>query len=105
VVWQEGILRIVQEFLTNTIKHAKARNYSGALFISSEKVELHLADDGHGFDQQAETDGFGLVGMKERAQQVGAEFRICAKRGHGTEVFLTLDGGTQILLGKQEGES
>jgi len=68
--WDEGLLRITQESLTNTIKHANARNFRATLSIGLEKVELQLVDDGAGFDAQLEHEGFGLLGMKERVDQM-----------------------------------
>jgi len=102
-VCHDGLLRVTQESLTNTIKHAKAKNFYATLAFSANKVELHLADDGQGFDRQAETDGFGLVGMRERAQLMGAQFRLRAARGRGTEIFVTLEDRNPILRGNQPG--
>jgi PAS domain S-box-containing protein len=89
--WQEGLLRIAQESLTNTIKHSKARNFRATLNISIDRVELQLADDGQGFDPQVETDGFGLIGMKERADQMGGNFILRTKPGEGTELIIILN--------------
>jgi len=89
--WQEGLLRITQEFLTNTIKHSKARNFRATLSISIAKVELQLVDDGQGFDPQVETDGFGLIGMRERADQMGGKFLLRTKPGEGTAIIIILN--------------
>jgi PAS domain S-box-containing protein len=88
--WEEGLLRITQESLTNTIKHAQARNFRVTLDLRAEEVGLQLVDDGLGFDPQEEHDGFGLIGMKERADQIGGRFVIRSKRGVGTEILVTL---------------
>ncbi len=88
--WEEGLLRITQESLTNTIKHAQARNFRVTLGLHAEEVVLQLVDDGLGFDPQEEHDGFGLIGMKERADQIGGRFEIRSKRGVGTEILVTL---------------
>jgi PAS domain S-box-containing protein len=87
---EEGLLRITQESLTNTIKHAQARNFRVTLDLRAEEVGLQLVDDGLGFDPQEEHDGFGLIGMKERADQIGGRFVIRSKRGVGTEILVTL---------------
>ncbi len=89
--WEEDLLRIVQESLTNTIKHAQARRFSAKLKFAEDKVELQLVDDGHGFDLQAEHDGFGLVGMKERAERMAGLLIIRSKRGQGTEIVISLN--------------
>jgi signal transduction histidine kinase len=85
------LLRIAQESLTNTIKHAQARRFRAKLSFASDAVHLQLVDDGQGFDPQAEHDGFGLVGMRERAEQMGGDFVVRSKPGEGTEIFITLN--------------
>ena len=47
--YEEGLLRIAQEALTNAVKHAKARNFKATLSISVNKIQLRLVDDGRGF--------------------------------------------------------
>jgi predicted ATPase/signal transduction histidine kinase len=88
--WEEGLLRITQESLTNTIKHAQARNFRVTLDLRADEVALQLVDDGLGFDPQQEHDGFGLIGMKERADQIGGRFIVRSNRGVGTEILVTL---------------
>jgi PAS domain S-box-containing protein len=92
--WEEGLLRITQESLTNTIKHANARNFRVTLDLRPEEVRLQLVDDGLGFDPQEEHDGFGLIGMKERAEQIGGRLVIRSKHGVGTEILVTLNNLT-----------
>jgi signal transduction histidine kinase len=94
--WEEGLLRIAQESLTNTIKHAQARNFRVTLSLRAEEVGLQLVDDGLGFDPQEDHDGFGLVGMKERADQIGGQFILRSKRGQGTEILVTLKNPTML---------
>jgi signal transduction histidine kinase len=88
--YEEDLLRIAQESLTNTIKHAKARNFSATLSISPDSFELQLADDGKGFDPMADSDGFGLVGMKERVDRMNGQFIIRSKPNVGTEILVVL---------------
>src|SRR6266536_6182211 len=73
-VMEEGLLRIPQESLTNTIKHAKAKTFRATLTIAPNEIQFRLVDDGVGFDLHAEHEGFGLVGMKERVDQIGGQF-------------------------------
>jgi PAS domain S-box-containing protein len=96
--WEEGLLRIAQESLTNTIKHANARNFRATLNIGMEKVELQLADDGDGFNPEAEHEGFGLMGMKERVDQIGGQFILRSKPGQGTEILITLNNSAPFNL-------
>jgi signal transduction histidine kinase len=92
--WEEDLLRIAQESLTNTIKHAQAQNFWATLNFEAQKIQLKLMDDGRGFDPHAEHEGFGLIGMKERVDRMGGEFVIQSQIGHGTEIVLTLKSPT-----------
>jgi len=83
-------LRITQEALTNAVKHANARNFSATLSVGANKIQLRLVDDGRGFDPHMEHEGFGLIGMKERVDQLGGEFIIRAKPDVGTEILVEL---------------
>ena len=63
--------------------------------MSAQEVEIQVADDGIGFDFEGLDDArFGLRGMRERAEEVGARLRIESQAGRGTSVTLkmTLDG-------------
>lgn len=87
---EEGLLRIAQESLTNTIKYARARRFSATLSFASDSVRLQLVDDGCGFDPLAEHDGFGLLGMRERTMQMEGNFVLRSQPGRGTEIVVTL---------------
>ena len=85
-----NLLRIAQEAVTNALKHADARNVEVTLDHSPKEVRLSIEDDGHGFDSQA-VDGavlghYGLIGMRERAAQIGAEFHVESVSGRGTRI-------------------
>jgi PAS domain S-box-containing protein len=88
--WEESLLRIAQESLTNTVKHAKAKNFRATLTIAANAIQFHLVDDGAGFDLHAEHEGFGLVGMKERVDQIGGQFILRSLPGQGTEIQIIL---------------
>jgi len=88
--YEESLLRITQEALTNAVKHANARNFRATLSIGADKIQLLLVDDGRGFDPQKEHDGFGLIGMKERVDRMGGEFIIRTKQSVGTEILVVL---------------
>jgi len=89
--YEEGLLRITQESLTNAIKHANAKNFKATLSIRADRIQLQLVDDGRGFDPSAEHDGFGLIGMKERVDRMGGEFIIRSKQNLGTEILIALN--------------
>ena len=89
--WEEGLLRIAQESLTNTIKHAKAKTFRATLTMAPNEIQFCLVDDGVGFDLHAEHEGFGLVGMKERVDQIGGQFILRSMPGQGTEIQIMLN--------------
>ena len=88
--WEAHLLHIAQESLTNAIKHAQARNFSATLAFRSNEVELHLVDDGQGFNVHTEREGFGLTGMQERVERMGGKFILDSIPGRGTEIRVTL---------------
>lgn len=87
---EAGLYRIVQEALNNALRHSGAEKVSVSLKIGSEEVALEVADDGIGFDLQAERSGggLGLRGMAERAQDLGGKLSLKSKPGQGTRVRL-----------------
>ena len=88
--FEEALLRITQEALTNAIKHANAKNFNATLTVGGDRIQLQLTDDGRGFDPQAEYEGFGLIGMKERIDRMDGEFMIRSKPNFGTEILIRL---------------
>jgi signal transduction histidine kinase len=80
--------RIAQEALTNVMKHAHASRFDIVLETLDGVVTLCIADDGIGFELPGDQDRFGLVGMKERAELVGATLEVESSPGHGTTVYL-----------------
>ena len=65
---ETAVYRIVQEALTNAVKHAHARRASVVLTRKNGRVTVMVEDDGRGFDPAEATQGIGLVGMRERVQ-------------------------------------
>lgn len=84
------LYRIVQEALTNASKHGGARRAVVEIHEEPTQVRLRVRDDGAGFDPTAETNGFGLLGMRERVDLHGGELAIDSAPGRGTEVRATL---------------
>jgi signal transduction histidine kinase len=89
-VWQENLLHIGQEGLTNALKYAHARNFETRLTSDTKGLRLELRDDGDGFEVNARHDGFGLAGMRERVEQMGGSLKITSARGKGTKLVITL---------------
>jgi signal transduction histidine kinase len=81
------LYRLIQEALTNVVKHAHATTVSILLLRRDGRVTGIVEDDGRGFDpEEARADGLGLVGMRERAALVGGRLAIEAAAGSGTTI-------------------
>ncbi|MFJ1561159.1 sensor histidine kinase [Streptomyces mirabilis] len=93
--------RIVQEALTNVTKHAAAKTARVRLAYSHDRLTLTVADDGGALRSAPPTPqvrgGFGLVGMRERAQSVGGRLRAGPGPGGGFEVRAELPLGETAL--------
>lgn len=85
---QVVLYRICQEALNNISKHAKASQVEIGLQYEPGMLELHIRDDGRGFDalEQLPPGHYGLSMMRERAEAVGARLSITSQSGHGTEL-------------------
>ncbi len=86
--------RVVQESLTNALRHADADIVTVSVMVDAETVTVSIADDGKGMPPMVLGDTAGIAGMRERALLVGGLFSIESRPGGGTEVRLTvpLDG-------------
>ncbi len=88
--------RVVQEALTNVVRHAGARRVEVTLFRRGDLLELVVQDDGAGFDvaaarrRAARGGSLGLLGMQERAALLGGAITIEAVPGRGTKVHLRI---------------
>jgi signal transduction histidine kinase len=91
--WQENLLRIGQEALSNTLKYAHAKQFRTRLTANAKELCLELSDDGDGFRVGDRHDGVGLAGMRERAEEMGGELKIVSSRGKGTTITVILPGG------------
>jgi ligand-binding sensor domain-containing protein/signal transduction histidine kinase len=91
---ENNLLRIGQEAVGNAVRHAQARTISVSLDFDAREVRLGVKDDGRGFDPRAYDDGagghFGLVGMRERAEQMGGSAVVTSAHGEGTEVVVRI---------------
>jgi ligand-binding sensor domain-containing protein/signal transduction histidine kinase len=87
-----NLLRIGQEAINNAVRHAHAKNILVNLKFEANRVQLSVCDDGLGFDSQISQNGdgkhFGLVGMRERAEQIGGTLKINSHPNEGTEVLV-----------------
>jgi PAS domain S-box-containing protein len=95
------LYRIAQEALTNVAKHSRARSVDVLLERRADSVLLIVEDDGAGFDpDQAGTagQGFGLLGMQERAALVRATLEIESTAGKGTTVLVRMPIGAPVQV-------
>jgi signal transduction histidine kinase len=84
---ETALYRIVQEALTNIVKHAQATRVSIVVTRQRNSVKAVIEDDGVGFEEEeAHEDGLGLLGMRERLQLVGGRFAIESDAGSGTTI-------------------
>jgi two-component system sensor histidine kinase UhpB len=84
------LYRIAQEALTNVAKHSHAGTVEVILERRADHVVLIVEDDGVGFEPGCGTQGFGLVGMQERAALVGANLQIESAVGQGTTILVRM---------------
>jgi two-component system nitrate/nitrite sensor histidine kinase NarX len=84
---QVAFYRLCQEALSNVTKHSMASQVQIHLQYAPNAVELHIQDDGRGFDPGATSTGHsGLSMMRERAETIGATLSITSEPGHGTMI-------------------
>lgn len=83
---ESTVYRLVQEALTNVSKHAAASHVWLRIALSGENVEISVRDDGVGFDPDAKAEGFGLIGMRERATLAGGELEVYSAQDRGTAI-------------------
>jgi signal transduction histidine kinase len=83
-----ALYRIVQEALTNVVKHARAHRVSVLLTRKNGAVVAVIEDDGRGFDPTAASSGFGIQGMRERVELVNGRLRIESEPESGTTLVV-----------------
>jgi two-component system sensor histidine kinase DegS len=103
-----ALFRVAQEALINVIKHADANHVYIKLFFEDQKVGIWVEDDGCGFDvgkiRGGERQSWGLMGMEERANLLGGEFRLDSEEGVGTKILVTLPN-TELIEDEDEDTS
>lgn len=88
---EQTIYRVADEALHNAEKHAQAKRIAVSFSQEEGAWLLRVADDGVGFDVGREAGGngrYGLVGLQERADLIGAHLTIASQPGHGTQITL-----------------
>ena len=85
-----ALYRTAQEALTNVQKHAQAQEVWLQLAEQQNFITLRVSDNGVGLREHADSGGFGLKGMRERATQLGGRLVIEPRRGGGAQLSLWL---------------
>jgi signal transduction histidine kinase len=89
------IYRVVQEGLTNCVRHAHASHADVAITRNGGTVRGEITDDGDGFDPEARGPGLGLRGMEERVKELRGTFAVLRREKGGTMVAFTLPAAAQ----------
>jgi signal transduction histidine kinase len=84
------VLRIVQEVLTNVLKHASATGVRLATRLEGQHVTVLIEDNGVGFDPAQVARGRGLRHLSQRAQRLGGQITLDSRPGNGTRMRLEL---------------
>jgi signal transduction histidine kinase/uncharacterized protein (DUF2141 family) len=98
-----NLLRIASEAVSNAVKHSGASTIEVGLHADAEQLRLSVRDDGVGFDGEnggPRAGHYGLIGMKERATQIGAELQLTTQPGAGTSVSVVLPAARAMEVGK-----
>ena len=99
------IFRIIQEALTNIVKHAEAKNVEISLLHKQGRVYLSITDDGKGFDtkeHRRSNKSLGLSVMRERAKLAGGILQMKSTRGAGTQIRLSIPAKPACPAGREK---
>ena len=88
---EHALLRIVQEAVTNVVKHAQASRADIVLAYGADDVKVSVSDDGKGIADSS-ANGIGMETMRNRAEGLGASFLVERNEGKGTKVLVSLSG-------------
>ncbi|HWJ93995.1 MAG TPA: ATP-binding protein, partial [Telluria sp.] len=90
--------RIVQEALSNVMKHAGATAAQVSLILSRDALHIEVADNGAGFDPAQVSEGIGIIGMRERVFALDGRIEVRSQPGQGTvvEIALPLSAATAV---------
>jgi signal transduction histidine kinase len=87
---ENTVYRLVQEALTNVVKHAEVGRAAVEVVEVGDEIQVSIEDHGGGFESGAATDGFGLLGMRERVALGGGSLTLRSVPGEGTAVTAAL---------------
>ena len=104
--YQTCVYRVVQEALTNCVRHARARSVAVSVTGDEETLRVSVKDDGIGFDQTRRSEGLGLRGLEERVTELEGNLTIMSAGGHGTTLTMSLPvpaSPTEVRLARTAG--
>ena len=88
------LYRVIQKSLTNTARHANAKQVEVVFTYENGRIDVLVSDDGQGFDPSevlsAENRSLGILGMRERVELLGGQFNLTSIPGKGTQVQVEL---------------
>jgi ligand-binding sensor domain-containing protein/signal transduction histidine kinase len=91
---RDEVYRIGREALVNALRHSSAKSIEMEMDYGSKQFRLLIRDNGHGIDPAVLESGreghWGLRGMRERAERIGADFHVWSSAAAGTEIILTV---------------
>jgi signal transduction histidine kinase len=87
---EDTVYRLVQEALTNVARHAGVNRAGVEVIEADEEIRVLIEDRGQGFDSGGDTDGFGLLGMRERVVLAGGTLALRSAPGAGTTITAEL---------------
>jgi signal transduction histidine kinase len=87
---ETAVYRLVQEGLNNVSKHSMASSAELSVKGTAGEIVIEVADDGVGFEPSRISEGFGLVGMRERAALLGGTLEVDSAKGTGTRLRAAL---------------
>jgi len=85
-----AIFRLVQEGVSNILRHAVASSVRLHVGVQDRHVDLQIVDNGCGFEVFQETAGFGLISMRERVALLGGEMQLESESGSGTRLHVSM---------------
>src|SRR5690606_22100053 len=90
---EEHVFRIIQESLSNILRHANATEVKIELLKRGKELFMHIADNGKGFDlsnDNTKKTSYGLKTMKERSEELGGTFTIRSNKDEGTYIDIRI---------------
>jgi signal transduction histidine kinase len=98
------VYRVVQEALTNCVRHARAGQVAIEVHADDSRLNLRVTDNGVGVDPDARREGFGLRGIEERVRELGGSVTMRSASGQGSTLTVVLPlGSTEAALARAAG--